>query len=62
MAENLAHLFESAVQSDAFCHVSDVAIRLSRPLRYNGKAEKSIGDKEANQRLGLRTVHTPWKI
>ncbi len=53
---------DSAVQSDAFCHVADLAIRLRRPLRYDGKAEKFIGDNEANQRLSLRSMRAPWKI
>lgn len=53
---------ESAVQSDAFCHVADVAIRLGRKLRYEGEAEKFLEDKEANQRLLVRPMRQPWKI
>jgi predicted dehydrogenase len=53
---------ESAVQSDAFCHLSDLAIRLGRRLRYDGQAEKIPGDKEANQRLRVRALRKPWKL
>jgi hypothetical protein len=50
------------VQSDAFCHLSDLAIRLGRRLRYDGQAEKIPGDKEANQRLRVRALRKPWKL
>jgi predicted dehydrogenase len=53
---------DAAVQSDAFCHVADIAIRLRRRLRYDGKAEKFIGDKEGNQHLHLRSMRAPWRI
>ena len=53
---------DSAVQSDAFCHISDLAIRLRRKLIYDGKAEKLLGDKEANQRLQVRPLRKPWKL
>jgi hypothetical protein len=53
---------ESAVQSDALCHVSDVAIRLGRKLRYDGKAETVSGDEEANRRLLVRPLREPWKL
>lgn len=53
---------ESAVQSDALCHVSDVVIRLGRRLRYDGKAECFVGDKEANRRLLVRSLRKPWKL
>jgi predicted dehydrogenase len=53
---------ESAVQADAFCHISDLAIRLGRKLRYDGKAEKFVDDKEATQRLLVRPLRKPWKL
>ncbi len=53
---------ESAVQSDAFSHVSDIAIRFGRKLRYDGRAEKFLDDKEANQRLLVRPMRKPWKL
>lgn len=53
---------ESAVQSDAFCHIADIAIRLGRKLRYDGRTEAFIGDKEANRRLLVRPMRKPWRI
>jgi predicted dehydrogenase len=51
----------SAVLSDAFCHVSDIALRLGRKLTYDVEGEKFVGDKEANQPLALRALRAPWK-
>ena len=53
---------ESAVQSDAFCHISDLAIRLQRKLRYDGTAEKIVDDEAANERLHVRPMRTPWTL
>jgi predicted dehydrogenase len=53
---------ESAVLSDAFCHVADIAIRRQCKLAYNVGAEKFQGDREANQRLERRTVRAPWHL
>jgi glucose-fructose oxidoreductase len=53
---------EDAVLSDAFCHVSDVAIRFKRKLVYDTESEKFIGDNEANQRLGVRPMREPWNL
>jgi hypothetical protein len=53
---------ESAVKSDAICHVSDVAIRLERGLRYHCDKEKILGDREANRNLTKRAMRKPWKL
>ena len=53
---------ESAVLADAFCHISDIAIRLKRKLTYDVLAEKFSGDREGNQRLRLRPARKPWKF
>jgi glucose-fructose oxidoreductase len=53
---------ESAVLSDAFCHVSDITLRLQRKLTYDVGAEKFKGGKEANQRLQSRRMRAPWKV
>lgn len=53
---------ESAVLSDAFCHLADAAIRFKRSLRYNVKAERISGDKAANNRLQERSMRSPWKL
>jgi predicted dehydrogenase len=52
---------ESAVLSDAFCHIPNLALRLQRKLTYDVKAENFVGDAEANKRLDLRVMRTPWK-
>jgi predicted dehydrogenase len=53
---------ESAVQADALCHVSDLAIRLGRKLRYDPNAGKIRSDREANHRLQVRSLRPPWKL
>jgi len=53
---------ESAVQSDALCHVSDIAVRLGRNLRYDTTAERMLHDKAANQRLLVRPMSGDWKL
>jgi 23S rRNA (adenine2503-C2)-methyltransferase len=53
---------EDAVLSDAFCHVADIAIRLRRKLTYDIRAEQFPGDSEANQRLAVRPMRTPWGL
>ena len=53
---------ESAVQSDAFCHLSDIAIRLQRKLRYDGAREEILGDTAANERLHRRPLRAPWML
>jgi predicted dehydrogenase len=50
---------ESAVESDIGCHISDIAIRLGRPLQWDPKAEQFLDDEEANARLS-RPLRTPW--
>jgi hypothetical protein len=52
---------ESAVLSDAFCHVPNLAIRLQRKLTYDVKVEKFLDDAEANKRLQLRAARAPWQ-
>jgi len=52
---------ESAVLSDAFCHVPNLAIRLQRKLTYDVKMEKFLDAAEANKRLQLRAARAPWQ-
>jgi predicted dehydrogenase len=51
-----------AVEADAICHVSDIALRLGRKLTYKTDSEKFVNDKDANQRLKLRDMRKPWRI
>jgi predicted dehydrogenase len=53
---------ESAVLSDAFCHVPDIALRLKRKVTYDVQAEKFVDDDEANRRLQLRAMRAPWHV
>ena len=52
---------EAAVQSDLISHLSNAAIRLNRPVKWDPKKEKVIGDKELAKALN-RKLRTPWKI
>lgn len=53
---------EDAVQADALCHLSDIAIRLDRKLTFDPKKETFLKDKEANKRLALQTYRPPWRL
>lgn len=52
---------EEAVNGDALCHISDISIRLKRPLQYDTVAEHFIKDDEANARL-TRPIRAPWGV
>ncbi len=53
---------DEAVKADTLCHLSDIATRLNRKLRWNADQEKFIGDDEANRRLALRPMRPPWQL
>ena len=53
---------EEAVQADTLCHLSDIATRLNRKLKFDPVAEKFPGDNEANRKLALRPMRAPWKL
>ena len=42
---------ETAVQSDLISHLSNAAIRLKRPIKWDPRKEKIIGDSEAAKML-----------
>ncbi len=50
-----------AVEGDAICHISDIAIRLGRKLRWNPKTERFENDDEANARLS-GPMRAPWSL
>jgi predicted dehydrogenase len=52
---------EEAVRADLLCHLSDIATRLRRPLRFDPKRERFVNDPEADARLELRPVRSPWQ-
>jgi hypothetical protein len=55
------NLLESAIRSDTISHMSDIAIRLGRPVRWVPEKERIIGDHEAAKRLS-RPVRKPWRM
>lgn len=52
---------ESAVRTDTVCHLSDIAMRLGRKLRWNPAAERFIDDEQANRML-TRSMRAPWHL
>ena len=45
----------------AVCHLSDIAMRLSRRLRWDPKTERFISDEQANRML-TRSMRSPWHL
>ena len=52
---------ESAIRSDTISHLSDICIRTGRPIKWDPKTEKIIGDAEATRMLD-RPMRKPWTI
>jgi predicted dehydrogenase len=52
---------EVAVRSDTVCHLSDIAMRLGRKLRWDPEREEFPGDPEANRMLS-RALRAPWHL
>jgi predicted dehydrogenase len=52
---------ESAIRSDTISHMSDIAIRLGRPVRWDPEKERILGDREASKRLD-RAMRRPWTM
>jgi hypothetical protein len=52
---------ESAIRSDTISHMSDIAVRLGRPIRWDPVAERIVGDAEASKRLD-RPMRKPWTL
>jgi hypothetical protein len=52
---------ESAIRSDTISHMSDIAVRLGRPIRWDPVAERIVGDAEASKRLD-RPMRRPWTL
>jgi len=50
-----------AVQADTICHISDIAIRLERKLRWDPEKERFVNNKAANRRL-TRSMRGPWRL
>ena len=52
---------ESAIRSDTISHLSDLCIRLGRPIRWDPKKEQIVSDPEATKLLD-RPLRAPWKL
>lgn len=53
---------EDSVQADILCHLSDLATRLNRKLRWDPARERFLKDPEANRRLRMRPMRDPWRL
>jgi len=52
---------DAAVQGEALCHISDIAMRLGRKLTWDLQRERFIDDAEANARL-TRKLRAPYDV
>ena len=52
---------DDAVYSDIISHISDIAIRLKRKVRWDPAEERIIGDDEATHMLS-RPAREPWRV
>jgi hypothetical protein len=52
---------ESAIRSDTISHMSNIAIRLGRPVRWEPRAERIKDDAEATKMLD-RPMRPPWTM
>lgn len=59
--EESASPIDSSVVGDAFCHVSDIAIREGRELKFDLTNEGFINDERADWRLS-RAMRAPWRL
>lgn len=50
---------ESAIRSDTISHLSDITVRTGRAVTWDPKAERIVGDEEANARL-TRPMRAPY--
>jgi hypothetical protein len=52
---------ESAVRSDLISHLSNIAVRTGRRIKWDPVKEKIVGDKEASKMMD-RPSRQPWEI
>ena len=52
---------DSAVQSDIISHLSDIAIRTGRKIRWDEQKEEIVGDALASRML-TRPMREPWTL
>ncbi|HOD83402.1 MAG: 1,5-anhydro-D-fructose reductase [Planctomycetes bacterium ADurb.Bin126] len=52
---------EVAHRSATLCHLGNIAMLLKRPLKWDPRAERFVGDDQANRMLG-RARRAPWTV
>ena len=52
---------DDAVQSDIISHLSDIAIRTGRKIKWDPKTETIVADEQAS-RLLSREMRSPWRL
>jgi predicted dehydrogenase len=50
-----------AVRSDTLCHLSDIAMRLGRKVKWDPEKEVIVNDAEASRML-TRPMRSPWRL
>jgi hypothetical protein len=50
-----------AVRADIVCHLSDIAIRTGRKIKWDPEKEVIIGDADASRML-TRSMRSPWHL
>jgi len=53
---------DTGVRSDTLCHLSYIAVRLGRRLKWDPQAERFTGDTQANRMLLPRPMRSPWHL
>ncbi|MCD6303738.1 MAG: Gfo/Idh/MocA family oxidoreductase [Planctomycetes bacterium] len=56
----VSHIID-AVRSDTISHLSDIAIRTGRKIKWDPVNEKIIGDEQASRMLN-RALRAPWRL
>jgi predicted dehydrogenase len=59
--EETVNPIESAIRSDAISHLSDLTIRVKRPIRWDPERECVFDDRRAARRL-RRSMRAPWNL
>jgi len=45
----------------SLCHLNNIGLRLGRPLKWDPKKERFIGDAEANDIIAPK-MRAPWRL
>jgi hypothetical protein len=52
---------EAAIRSDTISHLSDIVVRLRRPVQWDPEREIIVGDEEASKMLS-RGMRPQWSV